>query len=200
MSKFTKTLTATAVAVAVSGPVAASDLQEGNLNGAYTGSKTTVSITPSGCSNAKEKNIDTVVGFHELAPFAGCWALTGYSFDDAVGLEGGYIERKVGKDLTMSLEGFSFYEVVDEMRNYLGSESKCDFDDDDTLYDDPIVKKGNGILSKNGEKLKINLEVTSKYMTTKGRTKNVKAKVKGNLDFDANQANPAFDCGFIPAV
>ena len=200
MSKFTKTLTAAAVAVAVSGPVAASDLKEGGLNGAYKGSKTTVSITPSGCPNAKEKNIDTVVGFHELEPFAGCWGLTGYTFYEQAGLEGGYIERKVGKDLTMSLEGSSFYSVLDEMYEYLDATSKCDFDNeegDSVLYDDPEVKKAQGKLSKNGEKLKVDMEVTSKYMTTNGKTKNVKAKVSGKLDYDSAQPNPAFDCGFF---
>jgi hypothetical protein len=198
MSKFTKTLTAAAVAVAVSGPVAASDLHEGELTGAYKGSKATVSITPSGCPNAKDKDIQLVVGFHELQPFAGCWALTGYNFDDSTGLEGGYIERKVGKDLTMSLEGGSFYEVLDEMYYYLDDTEKCDFDNvDETLYDDPEVKKAQGKLSKNGEKLQIDLEVTSQYMTTNGKTKNVKAKVSGKLDFDATESNPAFDCGFF---
>lgn len=197
MSKFTKTLTAAAVAVAVSGPVAASDLNEGNQLGAYKGSKATVKITPSGCPNAKDKDIQLVVGFQELEPFAGCWILTGYNFDDSTGLEGGYIERKVGKDLTMSLEGNSFYEVLDEMYYYLDDESKCDFDDDDTLYDDPEVKKAQGKLSKNGEKLKVDMEVTSKYMTTNGKTKNVKAKVSGKLDYDSAQANPAWDCGFF---
>jgi hypothetical protein len=177
-----------------------------NLFGAYKGSKTTISISPSGCSNAKEKNVDTVVGLGSMDvdvefPFAGCWAMTGYSFDD-VGVVGGtYIERKVGKDLTMSLTGDSLYDgIVDAMDNYLELDpdaSKCDYVDNGTIYDEAIVKKGNGKLSKNGERLKVDIRVDSKYENTSGKIKNVKARIKGTMDFDSLEENPAFNCGLV---
>lgn len=177
-----------------------------NLFGAYKGSKTTISISPSGCSNAKEKNVDTVVGLGSMDvdfafPFAGCWAMTGYSFDDVGVASGLYIERKVGKDLTLSLTADSLYDgIVDAMDNYLEFDpdaSKCDYVDNGTIYDEAIVKKGNGKLSKNGERLKVDIQVDSKYENTSGKTKNVKARIKGTMDFDSLEENPAFNCGLV---
>ena len=37
----------------------------------------------------------------------------------------------------------------------------------------------------------------SKYKTNDGKTKNVKGKIKGKMDFDANESNPGFDCGLL---
>ena len=174
-----------------------------NLFGAFKGSKTTISISPSGCPNAKEKNVDTVVGLGSMDvdlefPYAGCWAMTGHSFDDVGVATGLYIERKVGKDLTLSLTGNSLYDgIVDAMDNYLQSEPKCDYVDNDTIWDESTVKKANGKLSKNGERLKIDIQVNSKYENTNGKTKNVKSKIKGTMDFDSLEGNPAFSCGLV---
>ena len=201
MSKFTKTLIASALAVAVAGPAAASDLKEGDVNGAYKGSKTSVKITPAGCPNDNTKNITTKIGFHEIAPFAGCWVMVAadFEFDGDDTLYGGYIERKVGKDLTMSLSGESLFdEVIDEMYYYLMGESKCDLDEqDNTIWDEATVKKARGKLSKNGDSIQVDIQVDSKYKTNDGKTKNVKGKIKGKMDFDANESNPGFDCGLL---
>jgi hypothetical protein len=176
------------------------------LFGAYKGSNTTISISPSGCSKAIEKNVDTVVGLGSMDvdfafPFAGCWAMTGYSFDNVGVAAGLYIERKVGKDLTMSLTGDSLYDgIVDAMNNYLEFDpdaSKCDYVDNGTIYDEAIVTKAHGVLSKNGEQLRVGIYVDSKYENTSGKTKRVKAKIKGTMNFDSLEENPAFNCGLI---
>ena len=222
MNTFTKTLIASAMAIAVAGPAAA-DVPSSAL-GAYTGSKTDVKITPSGCKNGKLPNVDTVVGFGEIDdfgefgldsfPFAGCWAMTGYSFDEVGVASGLRIARKVdnsnkdtrgdAKDVTMSLSFDTLYEgIVDQMDIYLQSTDadKCnyvgDIDARVDLWDAAIVKKADGKFSKNQAKLKVDIRVDSKYENTKGKFKNIKASVKGKMDFSATEPNPAFDCGLV---
>ena len=87
--------------------------------------------------------------------------------------------------------------IVDAMVNYLQSESTCDYVDNDTIWDESSVKKANGKLSKNGERLKVDIQVDSKYENTNGKTKNVKSKIKGTMDFDSLEGNPAFSCGLV---
>ena len=204
MSIFTKTLTATAVAVVMSSPAAADINGKGDVDGAFVGSKTTVKIKPAGCPNATVKDIDTVIGFGDLSqflefdymPHAGCWGMAGFSFDEFGFVGGAFIERKIGKDLTMSLTAESLFDgIVDEVYYYLDSESKCDLDDMD--WDDFVVKKGNGKLSKNGDRIKVDIQVDGKYMTTDDKEKNVKATIKGKMDFDSTRENPAWDCGLV---
>ena len=214
MSKFTKTLIATAMSVAVAGPAAA-DVPDGSGE-RYEDTNATVQISPSGCKNVKEE-FNAVVGFGSVQdfegfdfafPFAGCWAMTGYSFDDVGYASGLRIARKSdtsnsdsrgdAKDLTMSLSGDTLYDgIVDAMDNYLEiapDADKCDYVDNGDIYEYAVVKKAQGKFSKNQEKLKVDIQVESKYENTKGKMKNVKAKVKANLDAKLGE-NPAFDCG-----
>jgi len=222
MSKFTKTLIASAMSVAVAGPAAA-DVPDGSSD-EYQDNRATVQISPSGCKNAKLE-FQATVGFgsifdddgidFEETPFAGCWAMTGFSFGDVGVAYGGRIARKVdtsssdsrgdAKDLTMSLSADTLYDgVVDAMDNYLefdADAAKCDYvgngiGDDGALMlaDYAVVKKANGKLSKNQEKLKVDIQVESKYENTNGKMKNINAKIKSNLDL-ASGTNPAFDCG-----
>ena len=140
MSKFTKTLVATALAVIVAAPAAA-DVPTGNF-GAYTGSKTKADIKPSGCSNSKEKDLDTVVGFGGVDvaiddfPGAACWSTNFFLFEEEDRLGGLEITRKTdkktleAKDLTMSLSGDSLYEVLNEMADHLFDTAKCEWDED----------------------------------------------------------------------
>jgi hypothetical protein len=217
MSKFTKTLIATAMSVAVAGPVAA-DVPSGPGE-VYKDTNATVKITPSGCKNLKEE-FNAVVGFGDINdfddfdfffPFAGCWAMTGYSFDDIGFARGLRIARKVdtsnsdsrgdAKDLTMSLSGDTLYDgIVDAMDNYLAfanDAEKCDYDSfNDTIWEYAVVKKANGKFSKNQEKLKVDIQVDSKYENDSGKMKNIKAKIKANLDAAVDE-NPAFDCGLF---
>ena len=187
--------------------------EPGDLNskiGVYKGSKTTLTISPAGCPNAKEKNVESQIGFGYLdeplgvdlvLPFAGCWAFTGVRSSGEVEFLGGlYIERKVGKDLTMSLGAESLIDgVIDEINDYLLSEPKCDYSllGGDLDVSDFLVKKGNGKLSKKGDRIKLDLQVEGKYTNDSGKTKNVKAKIKGKMDFEALAENPASDCGLI---
>jgi hypothetical protein len=216
MSTFTKTLIASAMAVAVAGPVSA-DVPDG-VSQAYVGSKTTVKLKPSGCKNQNTKNIDTIVGFGDIdeflegefdlyLPFAGCWAMAGFQFYDVDAIAGMRISRKTdkktltAKDLTMSLTGESLYgEVINGIYDYLYYEDdavKCGYVDDDTLWEQAYIKKGNGKFSKNQEKLTIDIQVDSQYRNDKDKLKNVQASIKGKLDLSNNTANPAFDCGLI---
>jgi len=222
MSTFTKTLIASAMAIAVAGPAAA-DVPNGPGD-RYEDGRATVKITPSGCKNAKLE-FQATVGFGDIleddgfevdaTPFAGCWAMTGFAFGDLGFATGGRIARKVdnsssdsrgdAKDLTMSLSADTLYDgVVDAMDNYLEFDAdgaKCDYvgngiGEDGALMiaEYAVVKKANGKFSKNQEKLKVDIQVDSKYENTKGKMKNIKASIKANLDA-ATGENPAFDCG-----
>ena len=214
MVKFTKTMIASAMAVAMAGPAAA-DVPDGPGD-VYEDGRATVQISPAGCKNLKVE-FDARVGFGNVEdfeefdfafPFAGCWAMTGFQFDDVGVMSGLRIARKVdngnsesrgdAKDLTMSLSGDSLYDgIVDAMDNYLDTAdaSKCGYDDfEDTLWEYAVVKKAQGKFSKNQEKLKVDIQVDSKYDNDKGKMKNIKAKVKANLDATSGE-NIAFDCG-----
>ena len=211
MSKFTNTLIATAVAAVLAAPAIA-DVPTGPL-GAYTGSKTTADIKPSGCSNAKEKDLDTVVGFGdvedgfiEFFPGAACWSTNIFLFNDEASLRGLEVTRSTdkktleAKEVTMSLTGSSLHDVLDEMADYLDSTdaAKCEWDgDENDLEDNAYVKKGRGKFSKNQEKLNVEMEVETQYTGKKDKLKKITARIKGKLDFDATKPNPAFDCGLV---
>jgi len=196
MNTFTKTLIASAMAVAVAGPAAA-DVKS---DGAFRGTKTTLKVKPSGCPNATVKNITTDLGFYPEAPSAGCWAV---DLEDYLGstedahLEGGYIERKFGKDLTGSLFSGSLFGLLSAMEGYLEDEAKCDTVDAD--IDDAFIKKGNVKLSKNGDQAKLDFQIDGKYTNDSGKTKNIKATIKGKTEFVAAATKPpAFDCDEVP--
>ena len=58
------------------------------------------------------------------------------------------------------------------------------------------VKKAQSKFSKNGDRVNVDIQVDGTYDNKSGKTKNIKAKVKGKMDFVAGP-NPAFDCGLI---
>jgi len=196
MNTFTKTLIASAMAIAVAGPATA-DVKD---TGAFRGTKTTVKITPSGCPNDKTKDITSEIGFYPEGPSAGCWSmdlLDYFGTDDDYHVEGPYVERKFGKDLSGSLFSPSFSGLVGAMEDYLEGESKCDVADGEDVIDDPYIKKGNVRISKNGDRAKVDFQVDGKYTNDSGKTKNVKAKINGKMDFVAASSKPAsFDCDF----
>jgi hypothetical protein len=220
MNTFTKTLIASAMAVAVAGTASAGP----KFIGAYQGDKTTLKITPAGCPNAKANKQTTFIGFAPGSygfigefeefniniPFSGCWSMTGVGgilepdvFDF---LRGIYIEKKVDKDLTMALTFRSLFGFVEEdpflglldggivgaMNAHLISESKCDVSLLTAITPwrgvDPtsvIVKKGQTKISKNGEQVKVDIRVDAKYNDDNGKNKNIKAKIKGKMDYNA---------------
>ena len=207
MNTFTKTLIASAMAVAVAGTASA----DPKFAGVYSGGKTKMDITPCGCPNAKAKNVTTVVSFapgifewfnvgldkfEVNIPFAGCWEMSGLAglidpdLDDR--LVGSYIERKPGKDLTMATTLFSLDEIVDAMNYHLVTESKCDVAligvGADLKGVDPLsvtLKKGNGKLSKNGERVKVDIQIDATYDNDSDKNKKIKAKINGKMDFAA---------------
>ena len=220
MSKFMKILIASALAVAVAGPATAVDdlpiFGDVKTLGVFTGSKTKISINPAGCPSDNEKNLNTVIGFGAMAwdleddtnlvevdiAFAGCWSMSGHSFGVEQELDGAYIERKVGKDLTLALTREDLLGVIEEIDDYLVAESKCDvevFGVNGVNVSSMIVKKGNAKLSKNGDQVKVNIQIDGDYTNDSGKTKNVKTKVKGKMDFDPGVLNPAFSCEDIIA-
>ena len=215
MSKFTQTMIATAMAAAMAGPAAA-DVPTGPSE-RYEDSRATVRIQPAGCRNQNDE-FNAVVGFGDLDefdfdfafPFAGCWAMTGYSFDNVAMMDGLRIARTVdtgnsdsrgdAREVTMSLTGDSFYDgIVDAMDNYLEfapDADNCDYVDNGAIYEYAVVRRGRGKFSKNQEKLRVDVRVESRYENTNGRMKNVNARIRANLDATVGD-NPAFDCGLV---
>ncbi len=222
MSKFMKILIASALAVAVAGPATAVDdlpiFGDVKTLGVFTGSKTKISINPAGCPSDNVKNLDTAIGFGAMAwsledelnlvevdiAFAGCWSMSGFSFGVEQELDGAYIERKVGKDLTLALNTEDLLGVIEEIDDYLVDESKCDVAVLGVNGANPLsffVKKGNAKLSKNGERVKVDIQIDGDYTNDSGQTKKVKTKVKGKMDFETTdpELNPAFSCENIIA-
>jgi len=204
MNTFTKTLIASAMAVAVAGPAAASDLKEGDEFGAYKGAKTTTKITPSGCKNTKVKNVQSVIGFYEWDASTGDWDMDLSLFSNDAELSGTYIERKYGKDLTMGLDSSDLGDCntgdggqfcngwVGVINDYLTGTENCGTMTD-AQSDGFIIKKGNTKLSKNGDRAKVDLQIEGEYTDSKSKVKKVKSSIKGTMDFDSNEFNPAYD-------
>lgn len=197
MKVSTKNIIASVLAVAMAGPAAA----EVNRQGVFEGDNSTLKIIPTGCPNSKEKNIESIIGFGSISelgltfPNAGCWFFAGEKSDSEVIFLGGlYIEKKVSKDLTMSLTGESLLDsVIDEVYEHFLSEPKCDHVDGldpDSFY----VKKGEGKLSKNGDRINLNILVYGSYENDRGNNMLIKTKIQGKMDFNANAENPAYDC------
>jgi len=162
----------------------------------FQGSKTTVKITPNGCKNEKLDVPQSQIIYREgFTPFAGCWLLSGagFDFDEEEEIGGLYIERKIGKDYTQSLSGFSLADVIDDMGDWLDSQN-CGFMTDAQILG-CAVTKGQSIFSKSGDRTNIDLRVECEYTTDNDKTKKIKAKIKGKMDRVENGVDPGFDCG-----
>jgi hypothetical protein len=192
MGRFAITLTTAALAAAIAGPASA-DLMEGSNPGAYAGNQTTLKIIAAGCPNDSQTG-QTVIGFDEMGPFQGYWGMEFFSFGE-VGLLGGlYIERMVGKDLTMALSAESYAALLGILSDYVaGGEPQCDLgsNEGDFDNDDFEVKKAQGKLSKNGDRIKVSIEVRGKYTNSDNQKKNLKLKINGTMNFDSAAANPS---------
>jgi len=204
MSKFTKSLIAAALAVAVAGPAAADGVME---NGTYNGTKMKIQIKPSTCKNVNvdvpqaELELDNDSSYRQ----AGYWYLTGsVTIGDDDEIEGYYVERKVGKDLTGSL-----YEpdlgscgldsstppvrvcdgIVGRIVDVVES-SECGGSMSITQSNDFIVTKGNVKLSKKGERAKVDFKLEGEFTNDKGKVKKVQATIKSpNMDFVADTSS-----------
>ena len=197
MSKFTNPLIATALAIAVTG-TAVAEFAEGLQ---WSGSQLKVQIKPNSCKNFnsgnKEGTIRTWLFPRTLNQ--GRWSLQGYSFDDFAMIEGDYIERKVGKDLTASL--FSKHlggcdhqfcvGIVGVIQDYLSDESCGAMTD--AQANDFSLTKGQIKLSKSGERLKVTFKVEGEYTDDKGNVKKVKATIKSpNMDSEPFTQPPLY--------
>ena len=196
MSKFTKTMIASVLAVAVAGPAAA-DVKE---NGDFVGTKTTAKITPSGCKNSKVDIAQASLYFEDDPgyPESGSWDFTAFNTTESASMDGWYIERKVGKDLTAALDsddlggcfpvgidGEDCDGIVGQIQDHLAAESCGAM----TLLQGNAftVTKGQIKLSKNGDRAKLDMQVEGEYTDTKSKVKKVKATVKANkMDFVAD--------------
>ena len=63
MKALTKNIIASVLAVAMAGPAAS----KVNMHGVFEGSNTTFKIIPAGCPNAKDKNIESIIGFGSIS-------------------------------------------------------------------------------------------------------------------------------------
>ena len=102
MSTLMKTMIASVLAVAVTGPAMA-DVKE---NGTFIGDSGKFKITVQGCKNFSINKRDSVMMFEDDSeyPESGYWYLGAFFLGKGGDIDGMYIERKVGKDLTLSMD------------------------------------------------------------------------------------------------
>ena len=192
MGRFAITLTAAALAAAIAGPASA-DLEEGSNPGAYAGNQTTLKIIVAGCPNDSQTG-ETVIGFDKMGRIHGYWGMDISSFGEDGLLGGLYIERKVGKDLTLALSEESYAALLDVLFDYVDdAASKCDLGSNEGDFDDDDfeVKKAQGKLTRKGDRIKVSIEVSGKYTNSNNKRKNLKLKIDGLMNFDSNAPNPA---------
>ena len=210
MSKFTKSLIAAALAVAVAGPAAA----EVPIAGTFVTTKDTkVQVKPQGCKSTKlefpSATLDFFAGgqipgvggpvdvpgvFNE----SGYYELSGFVWGGNTDMFGNYIERKVGKDLTASIANFDVGECFNDPLDAPDLGLQC------TGIAEVIqtalilegcglmtelqsefleVTKGKITLSKKGTRAKVDFVVEGDYVNTKGNNvndKGVKVTIKGS--------------------
>jgi len=172
MSKFTNTLIASVLAVAVAGPAAAEVAE----NGVFKGTKMTIQIKPNSCKNLKVDVALSELDFLSDSDYteSGEWFLEATdSISDYKDIEGVYIERKLGKDLTGSIyspdlgeclpagegeTGLQCTGIVEVVRDYVQA-VECGGSMDILQANDFSVTKGNVRLSKKGTRAKVDFKV-----------------------------------------
>ena len=187
MRKFLIPVLTTLLVVMLTTPVTAEVMG----SSAYVGNKTTFKILPTGCNTkAKARPLDTVLGFGEAGPFFGEWGMTLISSDLDMALFGPYIERKPNKELTMGLNSESFDEVLSFIAFFI--ETECNGEVTDAQWQAFEVSTGRGKISKNGETIKVKIDLNGKYTRDNGKIKKVRFKLKGKTKFDPDAQNPLF--------
>lgn len=196
MSKFSKSLIASVLAVAVAGPAAAAVNEDGSFNGTNLKAK----VIPSSCKNVTIEVPQSELEFQstDSQTESGFWDLyLSVAIGENEVISGRYIERKVGKDLTGSLNTSDLGECdginVDETRNCDGiaavivsvvESADCGGSMSDAQSQALTVTKGNVKLSKKGERAKVDFRVEGEFTNDKGKLKKVKATIKGSkMDF-----------------
>ena len=113
MSKFTKTLTVSALALAVSGLTTGTAFAQTDVFQIYEGSKTTVDVSAKKCGKNKRENLDTRLALLETGPFQGEWLLDLFSFEEIKETSGVQIDSNPGTQKVMAYDDESFEKLVD---------------------------------------------------------------------------------------
>ncbi|MEA2093250.1 MAG: hypothetical protein U9P11_01650 [Pseudomonadota bacterium] len=182
MSNFTKTLTASALALAVSGLTTGTAFAETDITSTYMGSSTTVQLDVKGCGKEKEKNLDAELVVMEDGFQQGEWALTLFQFAGLVMASGPFIESKPGKELVGSLDDESLAAILAFINNIVTNECFGDYDDASTE-----LKKYTITFNKKGDNAKFKLQMNGKYETDNSKTKNVKLSINGDADLTGTE-------------
>jgi hypothetical protein len=193
MSKFTKTLIASALAVAVTGPVSA----EVKEHGSFIGTDLVFQVKPQGCKNSKTAKLSSSLEFFNLADYtqSGYYELDAFFLGEGVDVEGEYIERKVGKDLTMNLYRADLGDcliidtdlvcdgIAEGIQLALIANSCGAMTDAQSLL--LTVTKGQTKLSKKGDRAKVDFKIEGNYYNTKkNKVRKVTATIKSpKMDF-----------------
>jgi len=201
MSKFTNTLIASVLAVAVAGPAAAEVAE----NGYFAGTNTKAQVKPSSCKNVTIEVPQSELFFEDNfgSRESGFWDLDlSVAIGEEESIGGRYIERKVGKDLTGSLNvedlgrcqtdgaGVRTCDGIAAVIVSVVESSDCGGTMSDTQTDALTVTKGNVKLSNKGTRAKVDFKIEGEFTNDKGKAKKVQATIKGSkMDFVADSAS-----------
>ena len=183
MSTLMKTVIASVLAVAVTGPAAADPLL---FPGIYVGDNLRVQIAPQGCKKFKTDKLPSQLVFDSAptARQAGNFALTGYTVLGTGDIDGVWIEKKVEKDLTLAVDSADVGNciagvctgIAEQIQDWLAFETCGAMTD---IQSDLLtVTKGQVKLSKDATVAKIDIMVEGEYLNTDLNAKKVKVKVK----------------------
>jgi hypothetical protein len=175
MSKFTKTLTASALALAVSGlttgtAFALSDIVFDDDNA------TSVQLDIKGCDKEKTDGLDTVLEIAETDFQQGEWILTLFQFNNLVSTSGVYIESKPGKTLTLMIDEASEGLLLGFLEGAVKGGGCGTFNADSMEISKLTVKikDKKGIITG-----KFDMQLDADYQTAdKNKTKKIKLNIK----------------------
>jgi hypothetical protein len=197
MNILAKCMTAIAISALVAGPAAAVE-----FNVSYVGTKGSIKLWGSGCSDDRDKNLAVNMamfgsGFivdpdaldFDSGPNTGLFDafIEGVELGEFDG-EGTFVIEKRGKDVTeapkravLGLSEDFFGNVVDEMADFAAVECK---NFEDFSYASCQQVKGSADWSKDGQQLKFKVEVECYYLDTGDKSQKVQVRiVSGKLDW-----------------
>ena len=202
MSKFTNTLIASVLAVAVAGPAAAEVAE----NGYFAGTNTKAQVKPSSCKNVTIEVPQSQLYFEDNfgSRESGFWDLDlSVAIGEEESIGGRYIERQVGKDLTGSLDSSDLGGCETDSQNGIRvcggivavivatvESADCGGSMSDDQANAFTVTKGNVKLSKKGTRAKVDFKIEGEFTNDKDKVKKVQATIKGSkMDFVADSAS-----------
>ena len=188
MSKLMKTMIASVLAVAMTGPAAAALYVTVN----YVGDNLRVQITPQGCKNFKSDKLPSRLGFNSNPGFkqSGNGFLEGYTALGTGVIDLLWVGKKVEKDLTLAISAEDVGNciagvctgIAEAIQGWLAFEG-CGLMTD--IQSDLLtVTKGQVKLSKDGDTAKVDIKVEGEYLNDDLDAKKVKVRIKStNMDF-----------------